>query len=87
MAVSFLTSNKLNNLDNEILHCINQHKVYKKGSNIDSKYHFLESFLSNEQKIKFKLFNNSASYSVNEEPANCENYAVFSSAVFIHSSS
>ena len=38
MATSYLTSNELNNLDNEIFHCINQLKVCKKGSNIDNIY-------------------------------------------------
>ena len=38
MATSYLTSNKLNNLDNEIFLCINQLKVWKKGSNIDNTY-------------------------------------------------
>ena len=36
MATSYLTSNELNNLGNEIFHCINQLKVWKKGSNIDN---------------------------------------------------
>ena len=36
MAASYLTSNKLNNLDNETYLCINQLKVSKKGSNIDN---------------------------------------------------
>ena len=36
MAASYLTSNKLNNLDNETYLCINQLKVWKKGSNIDN---------------------------------------------------
>ena len=84
MATSYLTSNELNNLGNEIFHCINQLKVWKKGSNIDnihkqiikindfieiSKDYLLARLepLSNEQKIKIKLFNNSASYSVNED--------------------
>ena len=77
-----MKSNELNNLDNEIFHCINQLKVWKKGSNIDNIYKqiikindFKEiskdcllatlATLSNEQKIKIKHFNNSASYSVN----------------------
>ena len=38
MATSYLMSHELNNLDNEIFHCINQPKVQKKGSNIDSIY-------------------------------------------------
>ena len=38
MATSYLTWNKLNNLDDEIFHCINQLKVYKKRNNIDSIY-------------------------------------------------
>ena len=38
MATSYLTSNELNNLDNEIFLCINQLKVWKKGSNIDNIY-------------------------------------------------
>ena len=84
MATSYLTSNELNNLDNEIFHSINQLKVWKKGSNTDnmhkqiikindfkeiSKDYLLARLatLSNEQKIKIKLFNNSASYSVNED--------------------
>ena len=84
MATSYLTSNELNNLDNEIFLCINRLKVWKKGSNIDNRYKqiikindFTEiskdyllarlATLSNEQKIKIKLLNNSASYSVNEE--------------------
>ena len=84
MATSYLTSNEFNNLDNEVFLCINQLKVWKKGSDIDNIYKQiikindfkeiskdyllarLPSFL-NEQKIKVKLFNNSASYSVNEE--------------------
>ena len=37
MATSYLTWNKLNNLDDEIFHCINL-KVYKKRNNIDSIY-------------------------------------------------
>ena len=74
----------MNNLDNKVFHCINQFKVWKKGSNIDnickqiiknndfkeiSKDYLLVRLatLSNEQKIKIKLFNNSISYSVNEE--------------------
>ena len=36
VATSYLTSNELNNLDNEIFHCINQLKVSKKISNIDN---------------------------------------------------
>ena len=84
MATSYLTSNELNNLDNEIFLCINGLKVWKTGSNIDNIYkqimkinNFKEfskdyllarlATLSNEQKIKIKLLNNSASYSVNEE--------------------
>ena len=84
MATSYLTSNELNNLDNEIFLCINRLKVWKKGSNIDNIYKkiikindFTEiskdyllarlATLSNEQKIKIKLLNNFASYSVNEE--------------------
>ena len=78
MATSYLTWNKLNNLDDEIFHCINQLKVYKKRNNIDSIYEqllYINKYLniifwrdlSNEQKIKIKLFNNSASYSINEE--------------------
>ena len=74
----------MNNLDNKVFHCINQFKVWKKGSNIDnickqiiknndfkeiSKDYLLVRLatLSNEQKTKIKLFNNSISYSVNEE--------------------
>ena len=38
IATSYLTSNELNNLDNEIFHCINQLKVWKKYSNIDNLY-------------------------------------------------
>ena len=38
MVTSYLTSNELNNLDNEIFHCINQLKVWKKRSNIDNIY-------------------------------------------------
>ena len=38
MATSYLTSNELNNFDNEIFNCINQLKVCKKGSNIDNIY-------------------------------------------------
>ena len=70
-------SNELNNIGNEIFHCINQLKFWKKGSNIDnipkqikkindlkeiSKDYLLARLatLSNEQKIKIKLFNNSA---------------------------
>ena len=30
--------NELNNFDNEIFYCINQLKVWKKGSNIDNIY-------------------------------------------------
>ena len=84
MATSYLTSSELNNLDNETYLCINQLKVWKKGSNIDNIYKQIIKIndfneiskdyraarlatLSNEQKIKIKLFNNSASYSVNEE--------------------
>ena len=84
MATSYLTSNELNNLDNEIFLCINRLKVWKKGSNIDNIYKQIIKIndftkiskdyllarlatLSNEQKIKIKLLNNSASYSVNEE--------------------
>ena len=29
-------SNELNNIDNEIFHCINQLKFWKRGSNIDN---------------------------------------------------
>ena len=71
----------LNNLDNEIFLCINQFKVWKKGSNIGNIYKqviktndFKEiskdylvarlATLPNEQEIKIRLFNNSASYSV-----------------------
>ena len=45
--------------------------------------------LSNEHKVKIKLFNNSASYSVNGEliDLQTENNAVFSSAVVIRSNS
>ena len=84
MATSYLTSNELNNLDNEIFLRVNQLKFWKKSSNIDnihkqiikinninevSKDYLLARLatLSNEQKIKIKLFNNSASYSVNED--------------------
>ena len=84
MATSYLTSNELNNLDNEIFLCINRLKVWKRGSNIDNIYKqiikindFMEiskdylltrlATLSNEQKIKIKVLNNSASCSVNEE--------------------
>ena len=84
MATSYLTSNELNNLGNEIFLCINRLKVWKKSSNIDNIYKqiikindFTEiskdyllgrlATLSNEQKIKIKFLNNSASYSVNEE--------------------
>ena len=42
-------------------------KSGKKGSNIDNIYKQRLATLSNEQKIKIKLLNNSASYSVNEE--------------------
>ena len=107
MATSYLTSNELNNFDNEIFLCINQRKAWKKGSNIDNIYKqiikiidFKEiskdyllarlATLSNEQIMKIKLFNNSAPSSVNERvdrPANCENNAVFSSAVIIRSNS
>ena len=38
MAISYLTSNGLDNRDNEISHCINQPKALKKGSNIDQIY-------------------------------------------------
>ena len=38
MATSYLTSNELNNLDNEIFLCINGLKVWKTGSNIDNIY-------------------------------------------------
>ena len=38
MAASYLTSNELNNLDNEIFHFVNQLKDRKKGSNIDNIY-------------------------------------------------
>ena len=38
MAASYLTSNKWNNLDNEIFHFINELKDRKKGSNIDNIY-------------------------------------------------
>ena len=38
MATSYLTSNELNNVDNEIFHCINQLKVWEKGCNIDNIY-------------------------------------------------
>ena len=38
MATSYLMLNELNNLDNEIFHCINQLKVWKKGRNIDNIY-------------------------------------------------
>ena len=89
MATSYLTSNELSNLDNEIFNCINQSKVCKKCSNIDNIYKqiikindFKEiskdyllarlATLSNEQKIKMKLFNNFASYSVNEEFINLQ---------------
>ena len=84
MGTSHLTSNELNNLDNEIFHCINQLDVWKKGSNIDNIHkQFIKindfkeisedyllarlATLSNEQKIRIKLFNNSAFYSVNED--------------------
>ena len=84
METSYLTSNELNYLDNEMFHCINKLKVWKKGSNIDnihkqiikindfkeiSKDYLLARLAtsSNEQKIEIKLFNNSASYSVNED--------------------
>ena len=36
METSYLTQNELNNLDNEIILCINQLKVWKKGTNIDN---------------------------------------------------
>ena len=76
MATSYFTQNELNKLDNEIFHCINQLKVCKKEQIIKmndfkeiSKDYLLARLitLSNEQKIKIKLFNNFASYSVNEE--------------------
>ena len=38
MATSYLTSNEMNNLDNEIFLCINRLKVREKGSNIDNIY-------------------------------------------------
>ena len=38
MVTSYLTSNELNNFDNEIFHCINQLKVWKKDRNIDNIY-------------------------------------------------
>ena len=84
MAASYLMLNELNNLDNEIFHCINQLKVWKKGSNIDNIYKQIinindfkeisndyllarSATLSNEQKIKIKLFNDSTFYSVIED--------------------
>ena len=38
MATSYLTSNEMNNLDNEIFLFINRLKVREKGSNIDNIY-------------------------------------------------
>ena len=35
-ARSYLTLNKVSNLDNEIFHCIYQLKFWKKGNNIDN---------------------------------------------------
>ena len=109
MAASYLMLNELNNLDIEIFHCINQLKVWKKGSNIDNIYKQIinindfkeisndyllarSATLSNEQKIKIKLFNDSTFYSVIEDlrvntPTNCEFNAVFSSTVLILSNS
>ena len=81
---TYLILNKLNNLGNDIFHCISQLEVWKKDSNIANIYKqiikindFKEiskdyllarlATLPNEQKIKFKLFHNSTSYTVNEE--------------------
>ena len=36
MATSYLTLNELNNLVNEMFHCIDQLKFWKKDSNIDN---------------------------------------------------
>ena len=98
-------SSELNNLDNEIFLCINQLKVWKKGSNIDnihkeimkvndfnevSKDYLLARLttFSNEQKTKIKLFNNSASYSVNEDLIDLQTVnAVLSSGVVTCSNS
>ena len=38
MATSYLILNKLNNLGNDIFHCINQLEVWKKDSNIANIY-------------------------------------------------
>ena len=82
MTTSYLTSNELNNLDNEIFYCINQLKVWRKGSNINnihkqtikindfkeiSKDYLLARLATWPNEQKIKLFNNSAPYSVNED--------------------
>ena len=46
MTTSYLTSNDLNNLDNEIFHCINHLKVWKKGSNIDKIYIYIYIYIN-----------------------------------------
>ena len=88
MATSYLTSNELSNLDNEIFNCINQSKVCKNAAILIiyiqiikindfkeiSKDYLLARLatLSNEQKIKMKLLNNFTSYSLNEEFINLQ---------------
>ena len=80
MVTLYLTSNELNNLANVIFLCkvwkkgSNIGTIYKQIIKINdfkeiSKDYLLARLatLLNEQKIKVKLFNNSASYSVNEE--------------------
>ena len=78
MATSYLRAIELNNFDYEIFQCWkksgNINDIYKQITKINnfketSKDYLLArlEILSIELKIKIKLFNNSASYSVNED--------------------
>ena len=101
MVTSYLTSNELNNLDNEIFHCINQLKAWKKDSNIDniykqiiktnkfkeiSKNYLLARLATLSNEQKIKIKLLFSKQRFNR-PTNCEFNAVFSSAVVTRSNS
>ena len=101
MATSYLTSNELNNLDNEIFHCINQLKAWKKDSNIDNIYKQIIKTNKFKEISKNYLLARLATLSNEQKikikllfskrrfnrPKNCEFNAVFSSAVVTRSNS